>query len=55
MRAGQIAPDFELKDADGNLVSSKELLAKGPVLLTFYRGIWCPYCNIELQALEAVA
>ena len=35
-------------------VSSRDFLAKGPLVLTFYRGVWCPYCNLELQALEEV-
>jgi peroxiredoxin len=52
-KAGEVAPDFSLKDADGNVVSLAELLKKGPVVLSFYRGVWCPYCNMELQALEA--
>jgi len=33
-------------------VSSRELLARGPVVLSFYRGDWCPYCNLELKALQ---
>jgi peroxiredoxin len=37
---------------DGNPVSSKALLAKGPLVVTFYRGVWCPYCNFDLSALE---
>jgi peroxiredoxin len=53
MKAGDLAPAFTLPDADGKLHDSKELLAKGPLVLTFYRGVWCPYCNVELQALEA--
>ena len=32
---------------------SAEILAQGPLVVTFYRGVWCPYCNIELQALQA--
>ena len=52
LKAGQMAPEFTLTDSDGNKVSSRELLAKGPLVLTFYRGVWCPYCNLELQALE---
>lgn len=55
VKAGDQAPDFSLTDADRNEVALKDLLAKGPVVLTFYRGVWCPYCNIELQALEEVA
>ncbi len=53
LKVGDRAPLFSLKDADGTLVSSADLLAKGPLVLTFYRGVWCPYCNMELQALQA--
>jgi peroxiredoxin len=52
-KAGDVAPSFSLKDPEGNEVSLAELLKKGPVVLSFYRGVWCPYCNMELQALEA--
>ena len=52
-KVGDKAPAFLLKDPEGNIVSSKELLAKGPLIVTFYRGVWCPYCNMELQALQA--
>lgn len=55
IKAGERAPDFTLTDPEGNDVALKDLLAQGPVVLTFYRGVWCPYCNIELQALEEVA
>ncbi|MEM6669007.1 MAG: peroxiredoxin-like family protein [Pseudomonadota bacterium] len=51
--AGDVAPDFTLTDQDGETVSLKSLLANGPVVVSFYRGVWCPYCNIELKALEA--
>ncbi|CAN0626134.1 Alkyl hydroperoxide reductase [Burkholderia multivorans] len=54
VKAGDLAPHFRLKDQDGNEVSSTELLKKGPLVVTFYRGVWCPYCNIELQALNEV-
>lgn len=53
LRAGDRAPAFVLPGEDGALISSSELLAKGPLVVSFYRGIWCPYCNLELQALEA--
>ncbi len=53
VKTGDIAPSFVLDDPDGRPVSSAELLARGPVVLTFYRGVWCPYCNMELQALQA--
>src|SRR6201994_3972504 len=52
-KAGDRAPEFSLQDPAGNLVSSRELLARGPLVLSFYRGVWCPYCNLELQALQA--
>jgi peroxiredoxin len=52
LKAGDTAPEFTLPDADGKPVSSKELLAKGPLVVTFYRGVWCPYCNFDLTALE---
>ena len=52
-KAGDKAPDFTLNDPDGNPVSSQALLAGGPLVVSFYRGVWCPYCNLELQALQA--
>jgi peroxiredoxin len=52
-KAGDVAPSFSLKDPEGNVVSSEELLKKGSLVVSFYRGVWCPYCNMELQALEA--
>jgi peroxiredoxin len=53
LKAGDKAPHFILNDANGNPVSSRELLAQGPLVVSFYRGVWCPYCNFELQALES--
>jgi peroxiredoxin len=53
LKAGSAAPAFTLKDPDGQAVSSAGLLAHGPLVLSFYRGVWCPYCNMELQALQA--
>jgi peroxiredoxin len=53
LKVGDKAPLFTLKDPDSRPVSSTDLLAKGPLVLTFYRGVWCPYCNLELQALQA--
>lgn len=51
-KAGEVAPEFILKDPDGKPVASRDLLAKGPLIVSFYRGVWCPYCNFELQALQ---
>lgn len=46
---GDQAPDFTLPDALGNPVSLYDELAKGPVILTWYRGSWCPFCNLQLH------
>jgi peroxiredoxin len=52
LKAGDHAPDFNLPDARGGYVRLKGLLAAGQVVLSFYRGGWCPYCNLELRALQ---
>jgi len=52
LKVGDKAPAFTLKDPNGNDVSSAGLLAQGPLVVSFYRGVWCPYCNLDLQALE---
>src|ERR1043165_9313213 len=46
------APDFKGKDQNGNDVVLKDLRKKGAVVIIFYRGYWCPYCNKELKKLE---
>ncbi|RTE67445.1 AhpC/TSA family protein [Amphritea opalescens] len=50
---GDKAPEFSLPDADGQSVSLADLLKHGPLIVTFYRGSWCPYCNLQLRALSA--
>jgi peroxiredoxin len=52
IKAGEPAPEFVLPDPDGETLSSRQLLFKGPLVVTFYRGVWCPYCNFDLKALE---
>ncbi len=52
LKVGERAPDFTLPNAFGKPVSLSEQLAMGPVVLIFYRGAWCPYCNMELRALH---
>src|SRR5438034_4946866 len=52
LKAGAVAPGFTLTEADDGPIASSDLLARGPVVLSFYRGVWCPYCNIELSALQ---
>ncbi len=51
---GDIAVDFTLPNARGESVSSEVLRGDGPVVLSFYRGGWCPYCSMELKALQGV-
>jgi peroxiredoxin len=46
------APDFKAKDQNGNEIRLKDLLKTGKVVLVFYRGQWCPYCNKELSRLQ---
>jgi peroxiredoxin len=46
------APDFKAKDQNGKEVRLKDLLKKGKVVLVFYRGQWCPYCNKYLKKLD---
>lgn len=52
LRVGQTAPNFTLPDAAGQLQTLTSLLERGPVVLTFYRGNWCPYCNVQLRAYQ---
>lgn len=54
LKAGDKVPFFTLNDPEGNPVNSADLLNRGPLVISFYRGVWCPYCNMELQALQAV-
>ena len=55
VKVGDKAPDFTLKNTEGQDLGLHTLLSDGPVVLTFYRGKWWPYCNLELEALEEVA
>jgi peroxiredoxin len=49
---GDQAPMFALRDGTGAELNVQVLLETGPVLLCFYRGGWCPYCNLELRAYQ---
>ena len=53
LAVGDRAPDFTLPNATGESVRLAARLARGPVVLSFYRGEWCPFCNLELRALQA--
>ena len=52
LHIGEQAPDFELPNALGKPVRLSEVLKSGPVVLSFYRGAWCPYCNLQLRGLH---
>ena len=52
LREGERAPNFRLPDARGGTLELDRLLQSGPVVLLFYRGQWCPYCNLELRAYQ---
>jgi peroxiredoxin len=52
LNVGDMAPNFTSKDQYGKEVNLKKLLKKGTVVLLFYRGEWCPYCNRELKTFE---
>jgi len=51
---GAPIPKFVLPNAEGRLITSDELLERGPLVLNFFRGDWCPYCRAMLDALEAI-
>ena len=53
LKPGDAIPAFLLPDAEGRLVASDDLLARGPLVINFFRGNWCPYCRQTLKALEA--
>lgn len=52
LQRGGRMPDFELPNATGKIVKSTDLRKRGLLLVSFYRGGWCPYCNLELKALQ---
>ncbi|WP_290701454.1 peroxiredoxin-like family protein [Lacinutrix sp.] len=54
LKTGDIFPSFNLPNAKGNVINSTKLLDQGDLVVAFYRGGWCPYCNIELKALQSV-
>jgi peroxiredoxin len=49
-----LAPDFSLPDQNGTQVTLSEELGKGPVVLSFYRGGWCPFCSLTLRAMDRI-
>jgi peroxiredoxin len=54
LQPGTVAPLFTLPNATGSLRSLSDALGTGNVVLTFYRGIWCPYCNLQLKIYQEI-
>jgi len=52
LKVGDKAPGFTLQNAYGKKVKLSDVLKKGPVILSFYRGAWCPFCNLQLHTLH---
>jgi len=52
LKVGNKAPNFRLPNAVGKTVELQDLLSRNPVVISFYRGGWCPYCNLELRSLQ---
>lgn len=52
IQVGQKMPEFLLPNAYGEKIHSTQILKKGKMILAFYRGSWCPYCNLELKFLQ---
>ena len=52
IKQGDSFPDFDLPNAENKTLSLNTLLQKGPLVVSFYRGAWCPYCNLEINALQ---
>lgn len=55
LKVGEQAPHFTLPNAFGDSISLYNLLETGPVVLVFYRGNWCPFCNLHLRSLQEIA
>ena len=54
LKVGDRAPAIVLRNATGAIVDVGKLLKTGPVIVTFYRGGWCPFCNLELKAYQEI-
>ena len=54
LKTGDKIPTIELPNATGKIISIQEQIKKGKVIIAFYRGGWCPYCNLELKALQEI-
>jgi len=54
LTVGDKAVPFSLPNPQGEHIELQSLLDKGPVILTFYRGVWCPYCNLQLKTYQEI-
>jgi peroxiredoxin len=54
LKAGEMAPLFRLRSRNGGFVTLSEVLDRGPAVISFFRGAWCPFCNLAMQALAQV-
>lgn len=54
LNVGDKAPLFKLPNANGTIISMEDLIKKGPLVIAFYRGNWCPYCNLVLNAYHSI-
>jgi peroxiredoxin len=54
LKVGVKAPGFALPNAKGKPLDLQDMLQQGPVVLTFYRGVWCPYCNLQLKIYQQI-
>jgi peroxiredoxin len=54
LKEGDKIPEFHLKNAVGETIKIYDVLSKGPVIINFYRGAWCPYCNLEIAAYQEI-
>jgi peroxiredoxin len=54
LKEGDTLPSFSLTEQTGQPIHSTHLMSQGPLVISFYRGAWCPYCNMELKALQSV-
>jgi peroxiredoxin len=54
LSTGSNIPDFQLHDHGGRIVSSSDLLARGPLVLSFIRGRWCPFCVAQMEAMNLI-
>ncbi len=52
LKVGERAPNFQLPNVAGEEISLEARLEQGPAVVTFYRGAWCPFCNLQLLALQ---